>query len=125
MALSRKKPWNYKDFTSRTQPRCPYLLGVAEVDAELLAGFFFFLLCFDFLVSDVDLPASVALVASGAFAGALAAAGAVLGAGAEVGACAAADSAKALTRRAVRSLLIVAVFRGWEVGFDTIVVSRR
>ncbi len=80
------------------------MLGVPEVEAVELVCFFFFLLDFDFL--DVDLAVSLALVASGAFAGALVAAGAVLGADAGAGVCAAADSAKALAKRAVRSLLM-------------------
>ena len=88
------------------------MLGVPDVEAAELECFFFFLLDFDFLVVDVDLAASADFVASGAFVGALVAAGAVLGAAAGAGAWAAADSAKPAARRAMRSLLIVAVFRG-------------
>jgi hypothetical protein len=111
MALSREKSLGIIKTSGpeRNRPR-PYLLGVAEVEAAEPAGFFFFLLCFDFLLVD-DLLASAVLVASEAFAGAAVAAGAALDAGAGAGAWAAADSAKAPTRRAVRSLLIVAVFR--------------
>ena len=87
------------------------MAGVADGEVVELECFFF-LLDFDFLVVDVDLAVCVAFVASGAFAGALVAAGAVLGAAAGAGAWAAADSAKAPARRAMRSLLIVAVFRG-------------
>ena len=116
MASSRKSLGILKTSRPERNPIRGYLLGVPEVEAVELAGFFFFLLDFDFLCSGADLPASAALVASGAFAGAAAlagaAAGAALGAGAGAGVWAAADSAKAPTRSAVRSLLIVAVFRG-------------
>ena len=103
-------------------PKSPYFPGVVEAGAVVLAWcsvvvvcFFFFLL--DFFLSDVDFPASADFVASGAFAGVAAsgAAAAAGAAGAEAGAvvCAAADRAKALAIKAVRSLLMIcAFFRG-------------
>lgn len=74
----------------------------------LLAWCFFFLLDLLFF-SDVALPASAVLAESVAFAGAAAgaAAGAV-GAGAGAVVCAAAERAKALAIKAVRSLLMIA-----------------
>jgi len=89
------------------------VLAVDEVDVWWVDDFFFFLLDFDFLVSDVALLASAVLVASGALAGlaaAWAAAGAVLGAVAGAVVCAAAAIANVPATRAVRSLLIVASF---------------
>jgi hypothetical protein len=109
--------------------------GVVEAGVVvLLAWCFFFLLDLLFLVSDVDLPASAVLVESVAFAGAAAAgvaAGAVVvaaagaaGAGAGAFVCAAAEKAKALTIRAVRSLLMICwSFVGLRVGLTQMQVS--
>jgi hypothetical protein len=102
-------------------PESPYFPGVVEAGAVVLAWcsvvvvcFFFFLL--DFFLSDVDLPASADFATSGAFAG-VAAAGVAAGIAAAAGAagavvCAAAVRAKAPAIKAVRSLLILRVFRG-------------
>ena len=84
---------------------------------ELVLGFFFFLVDFDFFGSAVDFVASADLAGVAAIGAAGAAAGAAIGAGALAGAaggvvCAKAVSANALAIKAVRSLLICRFFRG-------------
>jgi hypothetical protein len=88
--------------------------GVEAGAIVLLAWCFFFLLDLLFF-SDVALPASAVLAESVAFAGAaagvaagVAAAAGAAGAGAGAVVCAAAERAKALAIKAVRSLLMIA-----------------